>query len=132
MSEALERLGCEFLGGSEIDEHALDLQRRILGLTDAGPVDFWSDPVGRLTLEENRRLILLVAGLPCTEFSRVNALRKGSTDRSAWMAVEIRKTLGDLGTILKAIAIENVPAWEQDPEIPAACRAAAAKRGWTR
>ena len=88
-SEALKQLGCEFLGGSEIDEHAIDFQRRILGLTDAGLMVFWNDPVWRLTLEKNRRLILLVCGLLCTEFSQVNAPRKGAADRSAWVAVEI-------------------------------------------
>ena len=86
LSRALKRLGYEFPGGSEIDEHALDFQRRILGLTDVEPVDFWSDPVSRLTLEGERRLVPLVDGLPYTELSQVNALRKGATDRSAWMA----------------------------------------------
>ena len=96
VSEALERLGYEFLGGSEIGEHALDFQRRVLGLSDTRPVDFWSDPVGQLTIEETRRLVLLlVAGLPYTEFLQVNALMKGTTDRSAWMAVEVLKTLDD-------------------------------------
>ena len=46
------------------------------------------------------------------------------------MAVEILKTLDDTDIKLKAIAIENFPARDQDPEAPAACRAAAAKRGW--
>ena len=69
VSGALKQLGYEFLGGSEIDECALEFQRRVLGLTDAGPVDFWSNPVEQLTREEKRRLVLLVAGrLPCTEF----------------------------------------------------------------
>ena len=90
-------------------------------MTDAGLMVFWNDPVWRLTLEKNRRLILLVCGLLCTEFSQVNALRKGAADRSAWMAVEILKTLDDPDIKLKATAIKNVPAWEQDLEIPAAC-----------
>ena len=47
------------------------------------------------------------------------------------MAVEILKTLDDPDIKLKAIAIENVPDWEQDPEIPAVCRLATAKRGST-
>ena len=85
VSEALERLGYEFLGGSEIDEHALEFQRRVLGLTDAGYVGFWGDPVGQLTQEEKRRLIFLVAGLQCTEFPRTNALKKGAADQSAWI-----------------------------------------------
>ena len=128
---APKRLGCEFLGGSEIDGHALDFQRRTLGLTEVEPVGFWSDPISRLTLEKKRRLILLVGGLRCTEFSQVNAVRKGAVGRSGWMAVEILKTLDDPDIQLRAIAIENVPAWYLDPAIPAACRKAAAKRGWT-
>ena len=47
------------------------------------------------------------------------------------MAIEILKTLDNPNVNLEAIVIENVPAWTQDPEIPAACEAAAAKRGWT-
>ena len=129
--EAFKRLGYEFLGGSEIDECALEFQRRVLSLTDAGPVGFWSNPVGQLTREEKRRLILLIGSLQCTEFSLVNALQKGAADRSAWMAVEIIKTLDDPDIKLEAIAIENVPAWEQDSEIPAAYKEAAAKHDWT-
>ena len=83
VTKALERLGYECLGGSEIDEHALDFQRRILGMTEVEPIDFWDDPVSRLTLVEKRKLVLLVGGLPCTEFSQVNALRKGAADKSA-------------------------------------------------
>ena len=71
-----------------------------------------------------------MGGLQCTEFSQVNALRKGAADRSAWMAVEILKTLDDPDIRLKAIAVEKVPAWSLDPEIPAACRKASARRGW--
>ena len=52
MSGALERLGYECLGGSEIDEHALDFQRRILGMTEVEPVGFWGDPVSRLVLKK--------------------------------------------------------------------------------
>ena len=73
---------------------------------------------------------MIVAGVPCTHFSLVNALRKGAADKSAWMAVEILRVLDDPDIDLDAIAIENVPAWAMDPEIPAACKAAAAKRGW--
>ena len=58
VSEALERLGYEFLGGSEIGEHALDFQQMVLGLADAGHVDFWSNPVRQLTRGEQRRLVL--------------------------------------------------------------------------
>ena len=47
------------------------------------------------------------------------------------MAVEILKTLDDPGVKLEAIAIENVPAWEQYPETPAAFRTPTANRGWT-
>ena len=74
---ALKRLGYECLGGSEIDEHALDFQRRALGMTEVEPVDFWSDPVSRLTLKEKRRLVLLVDGLLCTEFSQGQRTEKG-------------------------------------------------------
>ena len=73
----------------------------------------------------------MVGGLPCTEFSQVNALRKGAADQSDWTTVEILKTLDDPGIRPKAIAVENVPAWSLGPVIPAACRKAAAKRGWT-
>ena len=128
-SEALGQLGCEFPEGSEIGGHALDFHRKALGLTDAGPVGFEGDPVGQLTLEGKRRLILLVAG-PLYRVLAGQRSEKGSSRQSAWMAVEILKTLDDPGIKLKAIAIENVPAWEQDPEIPVACRAAAAKRDW--
>ena len=38
--KVLKRLGYEFLGGSEIDEHALDFQRRTLGLTEVEHVGF--------------------------------------------------------------------------------------------
>ena len=48
-----------------------------------------------------------------------------------WMAVHILKTLGDPHINLDAIAIENVSAWALDPEIPAACKAVAATRGWS-
>ena len=131
MTRALKRLGYECLGGSEIDEYALDFQRRILGMTEVEPIDFWDDPVSRLTLGEKRKLVLLVGGLPCTDFSQVNALRKGAVDKSAWMTVELLKTLDGPDIQLKAIAVENVPAWGLDPVIPAACCKAAAKHGWT-
>ena len=79
-------------------------------MTEVEPVDSWSDPVSRLTLGEKREFALLVGGLPYTELSQVNALRKGTADRSAWMVVKILKTLDDPDILLKAIAVENVPA----------------------
>ena len=51
--------------------------------------------------------------------------------RLGWPRVEILKTLDDPDVQLRAIAIENVLVWYLDPAIPAACRKAAAKRGWT-
>ena len=46
------------------------------------------------------------------------------------MAVEILKTLDDPDIKFEAISIENALAWEQDSEIPTACKAVAAKHGW--
>ena len=40
VSEALRQIGYEFLGGSKIDEYALEFQRRAHGLADAVSVDF--------------------------------------------------------------------------------------------
>ena len=48
-----------------------------------------------------------------------------------WTAVRILKTLDDPHINLGDIATENAPAWALGPEIPPACRAAAAKRGWS-
>ena len=109
-TEALARSGCRPLGSSEIDEHALEYQGRVLWNATTGPVDFWDDPIGRFTREEKERLKVIVPGLPCTHFSLVNHRRKGAGGRSAWMAIRILKTLDDPDTNLDTIAIENVPA----------------------
>ena len=61
VTKALVWPGCQSLGISEIDEHALEYQRRVLGNATAGPVDFWNDPIGQLTHGEKGELKVVVA-----------------------------------------------------------------------
>ena len=52
VTKSLARLRYQSLGSSEIDEHALGYQGRVLGNATAGPVGSWDVPIGELTPEE--------------------------------------------------------------------------------